>query len=109
MYDKVSRLAEHVATSLSRRAFLARLGVVPLALATFVGERAAGARPTCIYQGSCCGGVYPYYSTKDRLCHADRQCQNAGAQCSPSPRCCGGTGWCLSGTCYSDQNCLIAC
>jgi hypothetical protein len=109
MFDKVSRLAEHVATGLSRRAFLGRF-VAPLALATFVGQLAAQGRSSCIYLGSCCGGQYPYYDALRGGCTYDRHCRFSFT-CVPSPRCCGGTGRCLAptGTCYADQYCGTVC
>src|SRR5262245_32178455 len=108
MFDKVSKWAERVATGVSRRAFLARMGLAPLAVAAFVGELAA-TPPTCIYQGGCCGGSYPYYSTVTRLCHSDRHCRNP-IGCSFSERCCGGRGgMCNIGVCYSDRYCNTPC
>jgi hypothetical protein len=121
MFDKISRLAEQVATGVSRRAFLARLGLVPLAAATFVGELTAGKPKTqyrCVYQGSCCGGNVPYLREVKApgssefvpyLCCLDDQCEHCGI-CAVSD-CCGGEGSCApaAGGCFSDGGCSTPC
>jgi hypothetical protein len=120
MFDNVSRWAERVATGVSRRAFLARLGLVPLAAAVFVGEAVAGKiKVTCVEGGSCCGGAYPYFgvATNNKgqvvwaTCFSDAQCTLGNAiACAPSS-CCGGAGYCdgTNAICYADHLCNTAC
>ena len=63
MFDKVSQIAEQVATGVSRRRFFGRLGQAALTVAGFVAGglavpgagRAAGMFLCCRYACSCCG------------------------------------------------------
>jgi hypothetical protein len=112
MFDKVSRLAERAAVDLSRRGFLSQLGRIglgALAFATFVGETAAG-NPSCVLNGGCCAGQYPYFKASERRCFPDSKCKQFTASlCTPS-NCCGGSGSCVGGIeCFSDPGCSIPC
>jgi hypothetical protein len=121
MIDKVGRLAERVATGLSRRRFFTYVGRGGLALGAFlVGGLAAGHRPppppsgvTCTLGGRCCGGAYPYLiaATGNGITHysCSADCVT-GYGCTPST-CCNGGGSCLAAlnTCYSDQWCNTHC
>jgi hypothetical protein len=120
MIDKISSLAERVATGLSRRGFMTRVGLGALAFATFVGEVAANKpKPpppgsvTCTLGGRCCGGAYPYLiaATSNGITHysCSADCKT-GYVCAPST-CCNSAGSCLAATntCYSDGACNTLC
>ena len=69
MFDKVGRLAERVATTVSRRNFLTRLGSGALVFGTFLaGVAVFGASPWCVRNGGCCGGSTPYLDTRSGDC-----------------------------------------
>jgi hypothetical protein len=112
MFDKVGRFVERAAVGLSRRSFLTRIGRIglgALTFATFVGEAAAAGTDRWILNGGCCGGQYPYLlQSKVRGSWVSIGCTQYGwgtaVLCAPSPRCCGGTGYCVVATCYSDGN-----
>ena|SRR5438132_11602154 len=118
MINKVVDLAERVATGLSRRGFMTRVGLGALAFATFVGELAAKKPPppppkvvSCTLNGGCCGGAFPYLgvdSAGRSFCSSDPQC-GVRYLCVPST-CCNGGGSCAGGTnCYSDGACNTLC
>ncbi len=120
MINKVVDLAERVATGLSRRGFMTRVGLGALAFATFVGELAAKKPPpppppptvvSCTLNGGCCGGAAPYLRLDSRgkySCSPDASCSVA-VLCVPST-CCNGGGSCAGGTnCYSDGACNTLC
>jgi hypothetical protein len=110
MFERIGRLAEKTADGLSRRAFLTRMGLGALAMATFVTGARAGPVITCVKNGGCCGGAYPYQYVADGT--PLRCCKTATcgpwytcAACSAST-CCGGSGACLAGsTCYQNHGC----
>jgi hypothetical protein len=125
MIDKVSSLAEHVATGLSRRRFFTYVGRGGLALGAFlVGGVALGKKPpppppppptTCVLNGGCCGGAYPYLKGVyfagrwHYSCSPDPQC-GVGYLCAPSTCCHGGGSCALGTTCYSDvSSCNTLC
>jgi hypothetical protein len=120
MFDNVSRLAERAAVNLSRRRFLTqmgRIGMGALALATFVGEAAAGhhEQVICVLNAGCCGGTFPYQAQKmvngnlvPIYCCKDSGCTQC-VICAPST-CCHGAGNCASGVnCHSDKFCVTPC
>jgi hypothetical protein len=117
MFDRVTRLAERTATSLSRRGFLTRLGGIglgALAFAAFVGEAAGKRKPpplSCILNGGCCGGAFPYQKELfpgKYACASDATCSR-WYLCAPST-CCNGSGGCANGvTCYSGNFCNALC
>ncbi len=119
MFERMSRVAERAVSGLSRRNFLlqmGRLGIGAFAFASFVGEAVAGGSSRWILNGGCCGGSYPYLlQEKVKGNWVNVGCtQNGGLVvvfCVPSPRCCGGNGYCDgAGTvCYSDPACTTAC
>jgi hypothetical protein len=124
MIDKVSRLAERVATGMSRRQFVSWVGRGGLSLATLlagVGVARSGLPVgvvSCVLNGGCCGGDFPYLRTNiygQQECCKYATC-NIGLVCAPSPACCNGAGYCGHGTssrpmaCYSDRNfCTVPC
>jgi hypothetical protein len=83
MFDRVGDLAERVATHVSRRAFLGRLGQGALGLAAviggvlaFPGEAGAGGVKWCCVCRS--GGTYPVPPT----CYATTHSQGCRGTCS---------------------------
>jgi hypothetical protein len=118
MFDRVGRLAERAAVGLSRRTFLARIGLGAVAFATFVGQAAAG-NDRWILNGGCCGGRFPYLLQRKIRGNwlnigCTRQGEGIAIGCADSPNCCGGTGYCTLGAggamvCFSDLNCNTLC
>jgi hypothetical protein len=87
MFDRVGSLAETVATNLSRRAFLGRLGAGALVLAGAMGAMAAfpglgqakgGCRACCCYN---CGNGVIIRNLPDPQC----QCQKSYKGCPLAP------------------------
>jgi hypothetical protein len=124
MFDRVSKLAEKTAVSLSRRRFLIGLGQGALSVAGVLIAASAGFAEakvvSCVKGGSCCGGgtyygtilhkpqnTYTYSCFLDSRCTMPGNCVSAAGSSNP---CCGGTGYCLNAaTCYSDSVCSVPC
>ena len=122
MIDKVSQLAERVATGMSRRQFVSWVGQGGLSLAALlagVGVARSGLPygvVSCVLNGGCCGGDFPYLRTNiygEQSCCKYATC-NIGLSCAPSNRCNGG-GYCRYGTssypmaAFSDSHCTVPC
>jgi len=114
MFERIGRLAEKTADGLSRRAFLTRMGLGALAVATFVTGARASPGFTCVKNGGCCGGTYAYLKTFDNgvtICCKSATCYPplTCAACATST-CCGGGGSCEHGTaCYKAALCNTPC
>ena len=122
MIDKVSRLAERVATGMSRRQFVSWVGRGGLSLAAVLAGIGV-ARPalppgvvSCVLNGGCCGGAWPYLRTDiygNQSCCKNATC-NLGNVCAPSNRCNGG-GYCRYGNpsypmaSFADSRCTVPC
>lgn len=122
MIDKVSKLAERVATGVSRRQFCSWVGQRALSLAAVLGGVgvAHGLAPgivSCVLNGGCCTGVTPYLGTESNgrmMCYKSANCSTAIGQrglCCAST-CCNGSGVCVAGWitsggvhCYSGHGC----
>jgi len=113
MFERIGRLAEKTADGLSRRAFLTRMGLGALTLATFVTGARASPGTSCVKNGGCCGGNYPYQYIVNGVPNACSKSPTCGpwytrAACAATG-CCNGGGYCQDGsTCYSDA-CRTAC
>jgi hypothetical protein len=87
MFDKVSQTAERLATNVSRRAFLGRLGKGALGMAAAVGGLIAfpkQAQAGCYYSPACCiwdcGGsfVTNRCSKQSKHCRLVSDCADCG-------------------------------
>ena len=115
MLERIGRLAEKTADGLSRRRFLTRMGLGALAFATFVTGAHAGPVITCVKNGGCCGGTYPYLYSEDGIPKCCSKSPTCGpwytrSVCAPST-CCGGGGscWAARSTCYKGNGCNTPC
>jgi hypothetical protein len=86
MFDKVSEVAERVATNVSRRAFLGRLGQGALGIAAAIGG--ALALPARAQAGSahCCICYSPYYRCYQTSTSCIQDCQKV--KCADYPNLC---------------------
>ena len=88
MIDKVSRLAERVATSVSRRGFLSRLGRGAMALAAAVGGLLA-LPDIAQAAGNCCNGFGNCPPPAPLGCKLVKNCVACPSTVScPTGRCC---------------------
>ena len=114
MIDKVGSLAERVATGLSRRRFFTYVGRGGLALAALLVGGRAQAASSCVLNGGCCGGAFPYFGTitigrrTKHFCSSDPAC-SVRYLCVPSTACHGGGSCGLGMTLYSDGSCNTLC
>ena len=90
MFDKVSQIAEQVATGVSRRRFVGRLGQAALTVAGLVAGglavpgagRAAGMFLCCRWACSCCGTFRERpYRWHEWTCGFDPYCGNPSFGC----------------------------
>lgn len=114
MFDRIGRLAEKTANSISRRSFLTRFGLMALGVVAMTGAGPQGPYPpnACILNGGCCGGANPYLKTNALgnpvACSPKSNCSYL-IVCARSD-CCNGSGACKTGKfCYANFSCGIPC
>ena len=111
MFDRIARLAEQTATSLSRRKFLTRLGLGAAALLTFASTSLGD--HNCVLNGNGCGGAYPYYNRRTGRCCSDSTCATCKdpnlISCVLNGGCCGGIAPYLKTYTFAGQTKYVCC